>query len=77
MYSNTDKRNIYPESKIKNSGSKLDEDPRLTKIGRFLLRSGLDQLPELFNVLEGEMSIIGPRHPLQSDIIKSFKRKYS
>jgi lipopolysaccharide/colanic/teichoic acid biosynthesis glycosyltransferase len=74
---NTNKRSIYPEYKIKASGSEVDEDPRLTKIGRFLLRSGLDQLPELFNVLEGEMSIIGPQHPLQSDIVKSFKRKYS
>jgi lipopolysaccharide/colanic/teichoic acid biosynthesis glycosyltransferase len=77
MYSNTDKRNAYRESKIKASGSEFEEDPRITKIGRFLLRSGLDQLPELFNVLEGEMSIIGPRHPLQSDTVKSFKRKYS
>jgi lipopolysaccharide/colanic/teichoic acid biosynthesis glycosyltransferase len=74
---NTNKRSTYPESKIKASGSEFDKDPRLTKIGRFLLKSGLDQLPELFNVLEGEMSVIGPRHPLQSDIIKSFKRKYS
>jgi lipopolysaccharide/colanic/teichoic acid biosynthesis glycosyltransferase len=77
MHSNTDKRNAYRESKIKASGSEFEEDPRITKIGRFLLRSGLDQLPELFNVLEGEMSIIGPRHPLQSDTVKSFKRKYS
>jgi lipopolysaccharide/colanic/teichoic acid biosynthesis glycosyltransferase len=77
MYSNTDKRNAYREFKAKASGSEFDDDPRLTKIGRFLLKSGLDQLPELFNVLEGEMSIIGPRHPLQSDTVKSFKRKYS
>jgi len=63
--------------KMRSAGSTFEDDPRITKIGWFLLKSGLDQLPELFNVLQGEMSIIGPRHPLEGDSIKSLNRKYS
>jgi lipopolysaccharide/colanic/teichoic acid biosynthesis glycosyltransferase len=77
MFLNAERKSFYPESKINGTGSEVEDDPRITKIGRFLLKSGLDQLPELFNVLKGEMSIIAPRHPLESDTIKSFNRKYS
>ncbi len=64
------KEKLEKQNERKGPMFKIKNDPRITTIGRFIRKTSIDELPQLINILKGEMSIVGPRPSLPKEVIQ-------
>lgn len=72
MITNADakKKELQDLNEIDGAMFKMSEDPRVTKVGKFIRKHSIDELPQLINVLIGDMALVGPRPPLTEEVAK-------
>lgn len=70
MIPNADQKldELMDRNEMNGPAFKIADDPRITKVGKFIRRTSIDELPQLVNIIKGEMSIIGPRPPLPREV---------
>ena len=70
MYVDAESRlgDLLAQNEMEGPAFKMKDDPRITRVGKFIRKTGLDELPQLFNILKGDMSIVGPRPPLPREV---------
>ena len=61
-------KELHKHNEVDGPAFKMGNDPRVTKIGRFIRKTSIDELPQLINIIVGDMSIVGPRPPLPSEV---------
>ena len=59
---------LLDKNQMEGPAFKMENDPRITKIGRFIRKTSIDELPQLFNIIKGDMTIVGPRPPLLREV---------
>jgi lipopolysaccharide/colanic/teichoic acid biosynthesis glycosyltransferase len=64
------KAQLMAQNEVTGPVFKMKNDPRVTKVGKIIRKTSIDELPQLFNVLKGEMSLVGPRPPLPDEVAK-------
>ena len=66
-------KELKDENEMSGPMFKMKDDPRITKVGKLLRRTSIDELPQLINILRGEMSLVGPRPNLKKEVIRFSK----